>query len=755
MPKKTEKSLVIVESPAKARTIANILGKQFEVKASIGHVRDLPKVELGVDTDHGFEPRYVIPRGKRRVVKEIAAAAERADTIYLATDPDREGEAIAWHLLQAAGLEQLPHKRVVFHEVTPAAVQMAFRDPRDIDMRLVEAQQARRVLDRLVGYRLSPFLWRKIKRGLSAGRVQSVALRLEVEREEAIRRFVSREYWSIEAELTKGADGEGGFRAKLVGYVGKKRSLEIADEAEAQRLIAILQTARYRVAEIQKKEQHRRPAPPFITSTLQQDASRRLGFSAQKTMVIAQQLYEGLPLGSEGAVGLITYMRTDSVQVAESARREVRDFIAEKYGQKHLPSSPREYRKKVKGAQEAHEAIRPASIRRDPKPLRSYLNNDQHRLYSLIWQRMLASQMADAVFDITSADIEAHPATMGEKLLLRTSSSRLRFPGYQELYRETTDEAQEEDGPKSPLPEMSSGDLLGLLGLFPEQHSTEPPARYTEASLVRALEENGIGRPSTYAPILATIQERGYVERDGRQLRPTDLGFVVNEFLVEHFSDFVDVGFTAEMEEELDEIARGEREWRPVVQAFYQPLERALAMANEAPPATQVTEEKCDQCGEPMIIRWGRHGRFLACSGFPKCRNSRPLEGEEEPPQPSDEHCDECEAPMLVRHGRYGPFLACSRYPDCRGRKPLLVKTGVACPQCGGDLVEKRWRGKRPFYGCSNYPDCQFRVWSRPLVAPCPQCGGLLTSQGKDSARCGQCSWRGEMALAAQVQTKA
>ena len=412
----------------------------------------------------------------------------------------------------------------------------------------------------------------------------------------------------------------------------------------------------------------------------------------------------------------------------------------------------------MKGAQEAHEAIRPTSARREPQAVRPYLSNDQHKLYTLVWQRSLASQMADALYDVTTVEIEARaepsPSASGG-YLFRASSRQLRFPGYRQLYREASDEGQEEDEAKDGLPQLAAGDPLRLLGLFPEQHFTEPPSRYTEATLVKALEEKGIGRPSTYAPILATIQERGYVEREGRSLKPTELGKVVNDMLIEHFPDFVDIGFTAEMEEELDEIARGQRPWQPVVEEFYRPLERALAAASTAPPATQVTEEKCDVCGRAMVIRWGRRGRFLACSGFPECRHSRPLEGEEETPQPSDEHCDECGAPMLVRHGRYGPFLACSRYPQCRGSKPLLVKTGVACPQCGGDVVEKRSRRGRTFYGCSSYPRCQFTVWGRPLAAPCPQCGGLLTAEGQERARCSQCRWRGEVPEAALAQTQA
>ena len=742
MPERNGHDVVVVESPAKARTIANILGKQYKVLASLGHVRDLPKRELGVDIEAGFQPRYVIIRDKEKALRQIREAAQQASTVYLATDPDREGEAIAWHLLHAAGLLGRPYRRVVFHEITPQAVREAFRNPRDIDMRLVEAQQARRILDRLLGYKLSPFLWRKVKRGLSAGRVQSVALRLLVEREREIEAFVPREYWTIDALLAK---GDASFAARLVGYLGRRQKLEIPDEAEAQRLVAILRSSLYRVESVDRREQARRPPPPFITSTLQQEAARRLGFSAQKTMVIAQQLYEGVRLGAQGEVGLITYMRTDSTHLAESAREEVRDYIRQHYGPDYLPRTPRQYKTKVKNAQEAHEAIRPTSVHRDPESLRPYLSDDQLKLYTLIWQRTLACQMADARYEVRSVDISAHPPS-GEPFLLRASSSVLLFPGYHQLYIEGSDEEEEQDGTGA-IPELAPGDVLSLLELMPRQHFTEPPRRYSEASLIKALEERGIGRPSTYAVIIATLLERGYVEREGRQLRPTYLGRLVNDLLVQHFPEFVDVDFTAEMEDRLDEIARGERAWQPVVREFYGPLEQALARADKAPKATEATDQTCELCGRPMVIRWGRRGRFLSCSGFPECRNARPLEGEE-PPAPAEEACPDCGAPMVVKHSRYGPFLACSRYPECRGRRPYLVSTGAACPKCGGDLVERRSRRGRPFYGCSRYPQCDFVVWRRPLASPCPQCAGLLVADGRDGARCTACSWRGAASVA-------
>ncbi len=733
----------MVESPAKARTLANILGRQYEVKASIGHVRDLPKSALGVDVKHGFDPYYIVPKEKRRVISEIAAAGERAQAVFLATDPDREGEAIAWHLVQAADLDEDSLRRVVFHEITPKAVREAFRHPRDIDMQLVQAQQARRILDRLVGYNLSPLLWKKIARGLSAGRVQSVALRLVVEREREIEGFVPKEYWTIEAELSKGDDPQS-FRAKFAGLAGKRKKLEIASQKESDRLAQLLQAAAYSVAAVQKKQQARRPLPPFITSTLQQEAARRLGFTAQRTMRIAQQLYEGLAVGDEGEVGLITYMRTDSTQVADSAKHETREYIREKFGQSYVPASPRVYKKKVKRAQEAHEAIRPTSTYREPGKVRRYLNRDQDRLYALIWQRLVASQMADALYDVTTVDIEAKPSRGRDVYLFRAVNTQLAFPGYQNLYKETREEGEEENLGKNPLPELAEGDLLRLLGLFPEQHFTEPPPRYTEGTLVKALEEKGIGRPSTYAPIIATVQGRGYVERDNGRLRPQELGFVVNDLLTTYFPDIVDVNFTAEMEDELDEIARGERPWQPVVEGFYAPLMKALDTASEAPVARQETDEVCDLCGRPMVIRWSKRGRFLACSGYPQCRNTRPLEGQGDPLPVADEACPKCGSPMVAKRGRFGPFLACSRYPQCQGTRPLLVKTGARCPLCEGEIVERRSRRGRVFYGCVNYPSCKFTTWSRPLPTSCPECGSLLLAAGEGRARCTQCRWRGQ-----------
>ncbi len=750
---KAGRSLVIVESPAKARTISRILGSKYDVRASIGHIRDLPKAKLGIDVEADFAPQYIIPREKSKTVTEIRDAAKRAGEVFLATDPDREGEAIAWHLMEAADLRSLPHHRVVFHEITPEAVQEAFDHPREINMQLVDAQQARRVVDRLVGYRLSPFLWKKVRRGLSAGRVQSVAVRLVVEREREIQAFVRQEYWTIDAELEKERVTPT-FRAKLAGYAGKKDKLEITSGNQSERLVNDLRASTYKVLSVQTRPQVRRPAAPFITSTLQQEASRRLGFTAKRTMAVAQQLYEGVKLGGRGEIGLITYMRTDSTNIAASAQQEARAYIAERFGGDFVPEKPRVYTRKVKGAQEAHEAIRSTSVSREPDSIRGSLTNDQYRLYALVWQRFVASQMSDAVFDVTTVETEARPASGADPLLLRSTNTQLRFAGFRQVYVEARDEddSDEEDMGSNPLPQLAEGDPLLMRQLFPEQHFTEPPPRYTDASLVKALEEKGIGRPSTYAPTMSTIQDRGYVGKEGRYLKPTDLGVVVNDLLVEHFPHFVDAGFTANMEEELDEVASGEREWQPVVREMYDPLEAALTTATaEAKKQVEESTELCPECKAPMVIRWGRRGRFLACTRFPECRGTSSLEGEEpqEQPQQTDEPCPECGAMMLIRSGRFGKFLACSRYPECKGRKPLVKSLGVKCPKDQGELVERRTKRGRTFYGCANYPKCDFTTWSRPLETPCPNCGGLVVAEKDNKAKCLDCEWRGEAPAAA------
>ncbi len=759
-------NLVVVESPAKARTIERMLGSAFTVRASQGHVRDLPKGKLGVDVEDGFSPSYLVTKDKETIIQELKKLGSKASSIYLATDPDREGEAIAWHIAKAVGWEGNGHdlQRVVFHEITREAVQESFKHPRSIDMELVNAQQARRILDRLVGYQISPLLWRKVQRGLSAGRVQSVALRMVVEREKEIEAFVPVEHWSIEAELrNEGAKDEKQavpFVATLHSVKGERGKLNIPDAASADKVRGDLEGAEYRVESVKKREVRQSPAPPFITSTLQQEAYRKLRFSAKRTMAVAQQLYEGLSVGQEGSVGLITYMRTDSVQVNPGSIREAREYINARYGAEYLPPQPRAFRKKSKGAQEAHEAIRPTSILREPRQIRSHLTSDQARLYDLIWQRMLASQMADARSDSTTVDIGAKCTSTPKTYTFRAVGTVLKFPGFRTLYLEGKDDSEGDDGEgKAPLPELSQNDLLALLSLEGKQHFTQPPARYSEATLVKALEEMGIGRPSTYAPIISTISDRQYVQKDEGKLKPTTLGTTVCDLLVEHFSSVMDVNFTAKMEEDLDEVAQGDLEMAPMLQEFYSPFKEALDAAEQAMPRVKIeeaTEEVCQKCAHAMVIKTGRFGRFLACTNFPECRNTRPLAADGKAPAPdgqapqepeeTGETCEKCGKPMQIRSGRYGRFIACADYPTCKTSKPILNKIGVACPKCGSEIVERRSRGKgRPFYGCSSYPKCDYVSNQRPLLEPCPECGGLMVASGSKKMKCTQCTWTESM----------
>ncbi len=699
-----KKNLVIVESPAKARTLGRILGSAYSLKASLGHVRDLPKSQLGVDIENGFTPKYVVPRGKSKIARELKEAAKTASTIYLATDPDREGEAISWHLVKVMKSDKTPYRRVVFHEITEEAIKQAFKHPRSIDMQLVNAQQARRILDRLVGYKISPLLWRKVRRGLSAGRVQSVTLRIIVDREREIEKFIPVEYWTIEAELTKKIPSAEAiaFRAMLVSLASGTK-LDIHSREEATEIRDELEQASYSVAKVTSKKVTRQPAPPFMTSTLQQEAWRRLRFSAGQTMAIAQQLYEGLPIGNEGSVGLITYMRTDSARVARSAVVEAREFIKTKYGAEFVPPHARSFTRIIKGAQEAHEAIRPTRIRREPSMIKKYLNTNQFKLYELIWKRMVASQMASAIFDNTTVDINANCPDSKTDYLFRTTSSINRFPGFIVLYTEQKDQPEEEKK-SSPLPQLEKGDELNLLGLFPEQHFTQPPSRFTEATLIKMLEQWGIGRPSTYAPTLSTIQEREYVIKANGSFQPTELGFIVNDLVSQYFPDIVDIKFTARMEDELDEIADKKRDWVGVIQDFYTPFEKSLTKATELMERVklpdEVTEEICPKCGKPMVIKTGRFGKFLACSG----------------------------------------------YPECKSTKSFQIKTGANCPQCGGELVQKVNKKKRTFYGCSNYPDCTFATNFKPLPLPCPKCGSLLTEYRGKQAKCSKCDYKGKLA---------
>jgi DNA topoisomerase-1 len=696
--------LVIVESPAKARTISRILGKGYDIKATLGHVRDLPKSELGIDVENDFTPRYIIIRQRRAVINELKKSAAGAAAVYLATDPDREGEAISWHLLAAAKLDndKIPIHRVVFHEITKEAVEKAFRHPRSIDMNLVDAQQARRLLDRLVGYKLSPLLWRKVQRGLSAGRVQSAALRIIVDREREIQNFVAVEYWTIEAELTNSllATSKNRFRALLISLADGTK-ITISNQQESDSILNELRKADYVVKKVTIKEVARQPAPPFITSTLQQEAWRKLRFTAQRTMLIAQQLYEGVPLGDEGSVGLITYMRTDSTHVAASAIAETRDFIVGKYGDRFIPQNPRHFAKKSKWAQEAHEAIRPTRVHREPGQIRTYLKSEQFKLYDLIWKRMVASQMAAALMDATTVEIDAKCSEPHRSYLLKASSSVTKFPGFITIYSEGKDEEGEEEKAVV-LPALKAGDNLVLLDLFPAQCFTQPPLRYNEATLIKALEQKGIGRPSTYAPILSTIQGRGYIFKENGRLCPDEIGFIVSDLLTQHFPEIVDLDFTAQLEEELDEIARGERVWVSVLQDFYTPFAETLNQAStkiEKVSITKPTDEVCPECGKPMVLKMGRFGKFLACSG----------------------------------------------YPECKKTMPYVIKTGVLCPKCGKEIVERTTKKKRIFYGCSGFPQCQFAVNRRPVPKPCPQCGNLLLMYRDGWVKCTACEYKGKL----------
>ena len=717
LPSSAGKSLVIVESPAKARTVGQILGNKYVVTASQGHVRDLPKSKIGVDVAQDFEPSYVIMKEKQALLTQIKKAGKEAKQVYLATDPDREGEAISWHLQAAADWEDLatPPKRVVFHEITKEAVEEAFRNPREIDMQLVNAQQARRILDRLVGYQISPLLWRRVQRGTSAGRVQSVSLRMVVDREREIEAFIPVESWTIDNLLRKAgteATEKNQFSASLHSVKGDRARISIPNEEDARRYESEMADADYKVAEVRKRDVRQRPSAPFTTSTMQQEAGRKLRFTAQRTMAVAQQLYEGLTVGSEGQIGLITYMRTDSTQVASSAIEEVRDYIQGRYGKDHLPAKPRVYTRAAKGAQEAHEAVRPTSIKRDPASLKGYLSGEQLNLYTLIWSRMLASQMEDARSEATTLNIDAVCKGSGVVYNFRASGLVLRFAGFRSVYMEGRDDSAETDDKKT-LPALAVGDALSCSKLDANQHFTEPPPRFTEATLIKMMEEKGIGRPSTYAPTIGTLIDRSYVERERNRLTPTKLGITVTDLLTEYFIDIMDLDFTAKMEEELDDVSRGERDWVPMLGEFYGPFEKALSNADESMPKVRMDEETDEVCD---------------CGGSDKC-----------------EHTDTCGKPMVIKTGRFGRFMACTGFPECRKTKPILKKTGVSCPKpdCGGDIVERRAKGRgRSFYGCSNYPECDLILNQQPLPTPCPECAGLMVMKGRNNSACTNCSWQ-------------
>ena len=720
--------LVVVESPAKAKTIKKYLGAGYSVKASVGHIKDLPKSKMGVDVDHGFKPEYVVIKSKEKALAELKKYALTADTVYLATDPDREGEAIAWHIS-----EELKHPhavRVLFNEITKKAIQAAIANPLALDRSKYDSQQTRRILDRLVGYEISPILWAKVRRGLSAGRVQSVAVRLVVEREREIKAFIPVEYWTLDAELD--AKEPPPFRARLVKVDGQKA--DVRDGATAEALVAELKGTEFRVAKVERRERRRNAAAPFITSKLQQDAANRLHFTARKTMTLAQRLYEGVELGEEGQVGLITYMRTDSVRLSADAVEAVRALIRTRYGADALPDEPVIFKGR-KSAQDAHEAIRPTSLEYPPERVKAFLEPDMYRLYELIWNRFVACQMKPAVYDQTTADISAGRATF------RASGSTLKFAGWLGVYGEVPFE-EEADKEKPPageegteeatgsLPALAEGDVLRLRQLLPEQHFTQPPPRFTEASLVKELEEQGIGRPSTYAAILSVIQDKKYVEKLEGRFHPTELGKICTEELVKHFPLEMDVTFTAGMEEKLDRISEGEAKWKNVLQEFWDPFKVTLAQAavqmRDVKREETPTDVICEKCGKPMSIKWGKMGRFLACTGYPECKSTsdfKEVDGKIVPiaVEPTNEVCEKCARPMVIKRGRFGRFLACTGYPECKSSKPLSI--GVACPTCKvGYLTERRSRRGKAFFGCNRYPDCTFAAWDRPLPEACPTC---------------------------------
>jgi len=718
------KSLVIVESPAKAKTIAKYLGKDYTVKASVGHIMDLPKSKLGVDIEKNFEPSYIQIKGKGPVVKELKSAAKKADRILLATDPDREGEAIAFHVAEvlAGSAKTAEVYRVLFNEITKKAILQSIERPGKLDVNKVDAQQARRVLDRLVGYQISPILWKKVRRGLSAGRVQSVALRLICEREEEIKAFVPEEFWSLTALLEGKLPPQ--FEAKL--FRKDEEKLRVKTNEEVQRILGDLRGATYTVSKVDKKERRRNPVPPFTTSKLQQEGGRKLGFTSKRTMGIAQSLYEGVDIGKEGTVGLITYMRTDSTRVGKEAQDEAREFIVNKYGRDYLPEKPPVYAS-AKSAQEAHEAVRPTSVLREPDAIKQYLEADQYKLYKLIWNRFVASQMTPAIIDQTSVDVKAND------YMFRATGSVVKFMGFMAVYMEEKAEdqsASEEENGEAVLPPLNEGEKLALLRLDPKQHFTQPPPRFSEALLVKTLEEKGIGRPSTYAAIISTIQERDYVNKVENKFHPTELGALVNDLLVNHFPVIMDVAFTAKMEEDLDKIEEGQIPWVEAVKDFYKPfsesLNKAQAEMKDFKAELTPTDIACEKCGKPMVVKWGRNGQFLACSGYPDCKTTKPfvrnehgvVEAAQE--ETTDEKCPKCGSAMMIKRGRFGKFLACSRYPECKHTQGM--STGVLCPEDGGKLVERRSRFGKMFYSCANYPECKFAIWNKPLPRPCPQC---------------------------------
>ena len=719
------KSLLIVESPTKVNTLKKIVGKDFIIKASVGHLKDLPKKKLGVDVDNDFEPEYITIRGKGKILQELKNAAKKVDTIYLAPDPDREGEAIAHHIgNEVARFTKGKIYRVMFNEITKKAVKEALANPTELNLDRVNAQQARRILDRLVGYKISPILWKKVHRGLSAGRVQSVALRIVCEREREILAFKSKEYWSVTLDLEGSCKPN--FQAKLF-KIGDDKA-EIGNKEEADKILKDLEGSTLVLESITKKERKRNPSAPFITSSLQQEASRKLNFSPKKTMMLAQKLYEGIKLEKKGTVGLITYMRTDSVRLSDQALEEVRNFIPERYGKEYLPSKPNVYKSK-KSAQEAHEAMRPTDVTLDPNFLKDHLEKDLFRLYQLIWSRFVSCQMVPAVLDTTQFDIQSG------NYLFRSNGSILKFAGFMKVYVESQDDESSEKAETKDsdriLPALKKGENLKLLEISPEQHFTQPPARFTEAMLVKELEDKGVGRPSTYASIISVIKDRDYIQNEERRLKPVELGFMINDLLVENFPDIMTTEFTAKMEEQLDEVEDGKTEWRSVLHSFYTPfkkdLEEAEKKMKDFKAEVEETDEVCEKCDKPMIIKWGRFGKFMACSAYPDCKNAKDIkkpgsEGEPETPDEIEGECDKCNSPLIIKRGRFGKFIACSTYPDCKFTKPIGL--GIACPEddCKGEIAPRRTKKGRTFYGCTKYPDCKFTSWDKPKAESCPEC---------------------------------
>lgn len=710
-------NLLIVESPAKAKTIGKFLGKNYTVKASVGHVRDLPKSKLGIDIGNNFEPNYITIRGKGDVIKELKKEAKKADKIYLATDPDREGEAISWHLAKILNLDESKEIRIEFNEITKDAIKRASKAPRKINADLVDAQQARRVLDRLVGYNISPLLWKKIEKGLSAGRVQSVALKLVIDREREIREFKPEEYWTLELEVKKSRNK---FTARYVGSLnnGKVKKVKINCEAEINELIGGLNKEKINVYKIDKTKSHSKPSAPFTTSSLQQEANRRINFAAKKTMMVAQQLYEGITIKGEGSVGLVTYIRTDSYRLSDEALKGAREYITENFGEKYYET--RVYTKSKKSEnkiQDAHEAIRPTSVLRNPEQIKDSLTADQYKLYSLIWKRFVASQMSDARYDVTKISLDNNGS------IFEANGKVLVFEGYKAVYKYS------DDTESKLLPEVEPNEQLDIAKIDSLQHFTQPPARYTEASLIKDLEERGIGRPSTYAPIITTITGRDYVVKEKGYLIPTDMGFLVTEMMEKYFSNIVNEKFTAEMEDNLDEIATGKKEWHEVIKEFYGDFEKELSVAEKEMEEIEIKDEvsdvRCENCGAFMVIKKGRYGKFLACPNYPECKNTKPLK-EKEAAEETDEICEICGAKMLKRKGRYGEFLACSNYPKCKNTKPIVKTIDARCPLCGGKIAVKYTKSGRRFFGCTNYPDCKYMSWLEPAGERCPKCGEMM-----------------------------